>query len=431
MPEDEGRVSLGSSPSARALGTPPPRGSGTNRKLRIGFVHPDLGVGGAERLVVDAALALQDAGHEVALHTTHHDPRRCFEETRDGTLVVRTHDSWIPADIAGRLRAPCAIARTLAAARQAKRENYDLVICDLVAQSVPLVRSPKTKTLFYCHYPDSLLSPHRSGVGQLYRVPIDRSDRYAVSCADRVLVNSRFTQSRFAQAYPGWKRPDPQVLYPSVDIDEYASCPALGDPSLAMRGPLFLALHRFEEKKGVDLAIEAFARLLSKLDKAQADTARLVIAGGYDPSLSENVNTLARLRHRAKQRGLTEKVDFELNIDHRRKMQLYAECLAVVFTPIEEHFGYVPIEAMAAGRPVIVADSGGPLETVVDGLTGFVRRPEPQAFAEPMLSLVQDADLAGRIGVAGRARTLEAFSSGAFASGLLNVVEELCGEGSR
>lgn len=71
-------------------------------KLRIAFVHPDLGIGvfkhpepaagpdniaagGAERLVVDAALGLQKLGHEVVIYTSHHDPNHCFDETRDGT----------------------------------------------------------------------------------------------------------------------------------------------------------------------------------------------------------------------------------------------------------------------------------------------------------------------------------------------------------
>lgn len=53
--------------------------------MKIGFVHPDLGIGGAERLVVDAAIALQNRGHKVVLYTSHHDRSHCFKETRDGT----------------------------------------------------------------------------------------------------------------------------------------------------------------------------------------------------------------------------------------------------------------------------------------------------------------------------------------------------------
>ncbi|KAL4262177.1 Alpha-1,3/1,6-mannosyltransferase ALG2, partial [Pleurotus pulmonarius] len=47
--------------------------------LRIAFLHPDLGIGGAERLVVDAALGLQNLGHRVDVYTSHHDPTHCFE----------------------------------------------------------------------------------------------------------------------------------------------------------------------------------------------------------------------------------------------------------------------------------------------------------------------------------------------------------------
>lgn len=47
-------------------------------------VHP----GGAERLVVDAALGLQQRGHHVDIYTSHHDREHCFEETKDGTWPV-------------------------------------------------------------------------------------------------------------------------------------------------------------------------------------------------------------------------------------------------------------------------------------------------------------------------------------------------------
>jgi hypothetical protein len=48
------------------------------------FFHPDLGIGGAERLVVDAAVALQSRGHRVTVFTSHCDPQHCFDEARDG-----------------------------------------------------------------------------------------------------------------------------------------------------------------------------------------------------------------------------------------------------------------------------------------------------------------------------------------------------------
>lgn len=78
---------------------------------RITFLHPDLGIGGAERLVVDAALALKKNGHDVNFVTTHHDPDHCFSETRDGTIPVTVVGTWLPRHILGRFYAFCAYLR--------------------------------------------------------------------------------------------------------------------------------------------------------------------------------------------------------------------------------------------------------------------------------------------------------------------------------
>lgn len=83
------------------------------KKMRVAFLHPDLGIGGAERLVVDAAVALQNRGHSVVLHTAHHDTSRCFVETRDGTLAVRVAGDWLPRTLCGRLHIVCATLRAL------------------------------------------------------------------------------------------------------------------------------------------------------------------------------------------------------------------------------------------------------------------------------------------------------------------------------
>lgn len=48
----------------------------------------DSALGGAERLVVDAALGLQNLGHSVDIYTSHHDPKHCFDETRDGKPIL-------------------------------------------------------------------------------------------------------------------------------------------------------------------------------------------------------------------------------------------------------------------------------------------------------------------------------------------------------
>lgn len=74
--------------SQRTRGPPPPSRPFQyhhHPTMRILFAHPDLGIGGAERLVVDAAVGLQRRGHTVRIFTSHHDRGHAFAETCDGT----------------------------------------------------------------------------------------------------------------------------------------------------------------------------------------------------------------------------------------------------------------------------------------------------------------------------------------------------------
>ena len=64
---------------------------------------------------------------------------------------------------------------------------------------------------------------------------------------------------------------------------------------------------------------------------------------------------------------------------------------ALLYTPTNEHFGIVPLEAMSAGCPVIAVDSGGPTETVIDGTTGFLVKQTSQAFCAAMIEILVGA----------------------------------------
>lgn len=56
----------------------------SEQREHIVFFHPDLGIGGAERLVIDAAVGLQNRGHKVTIFTSYRDLNHCFDEARDG-----------------------------------------------------------------------------------------------------------------------------------------------------------------------------------------------------------------------------------------------------------------------------------------------------------------------------------------------------------
>lgn len=66
---------------------------------------------------------------------------------------------------------------------------------------------------------------------------------------------------------------------------------------------------------------------------------------------------------------------------------LLSQVNCLIYTPSEEHFGIVPVEAMSRGTPVIAINSGGPKETIIDGATGYLCEPTPAAICEKLMIL--------------------------------------------
>jgi alpha-1,3/alpha-1,6-mannosyltransferase len=386
------------------------------RPLRIAILHPELGIGGAERLIVSVALGLQSRGHRPTIFTARRDPAHCFAAARDGSLDVRVHGSGMPLHVGGRLRLPAAIARMarLATAMLRERDGFDLVFCDMVAHVIPLLRRRRgLRTIFYCHFPDLLQTPPRRGWYRWYRVPFDRWEARALDSADRVLVNSAYTAGVYRATFPR-ARHAPEVLHPAIDVDAHAS-PHGARPSTC---ETIVAVSRFDPGKNLGLALEAYAELRVRLSDERFARTRLVIAGGYDARLRESRDMVDALGARAAALGLTQQVELRRSPGDAERLALLSAARCVVYTPVREHFGYVPIEAMAAGRPVLAVHHAGPTETVVDDTTGWLLPPTPTAFGAALQRLFLDDDLADRFGEAGRARAQRDFSLPAFAERL-------------
>ncbi len=113
---------------------------------------------------------------------------------------------------------------------------------------------------------------------------------------------------------------------------------------------------------------------------------------------------IGAMRDLAAHLGLESRVRFLGRVPREEMLALYAHATAVVFPPLDEDYGYVTLEAMLAGKPVVTCgDSGGPLEFVVAGETGLVTEPRPEALAAAIDGLLADPARASRMGRAGRA----------------------------
>ncbi|CAL5069670.1 unnamed protein product [Urochloa decumbens] len=397
--------------------------SGTKtKKLKVAVIHPDLGIGGAERLIVDAACQLAAHGHDVHVFTSHHDKTRCFEETVSGPFPVTVYGDFLPRHVFYRFHAVCAYLRCIFVALCVLLwwPSFDVILVDQVSIVIPLLKlKASAKIVFYCHFPDLLLAQHTTMLRRLYRKPIDMIEEATTGMADLILVNSKFTAATFARTFRGLhaRGIEPGVLYPAVSVEHFH------EPHAYKLN--FLSINRFERKKNLDLAISAFA-LLRSGDALQDAT--LTVAGGYDMRLKENVDYLEELKRLAVTEGVSGQVKFVTSCSTSERNELLSNCLCVLYTPTDEHFGIVPLEAMAARKPVIACNSGGPVETVVNEVTGFLCDPSPAEFSKAMLKLVRDHDLTLGMGKQARDHVVQKFSTKTFGdllnSYVLNVYHE-------
>ncbi|MDQ3879602.1 MAG: glycosyltransferase, partial [Chloroflexota bacterium] len=163
---------------------------------------------------------------------------------------------------------------------------------------------------------------------------------------DVIIANSREVAGRVRRL---WRR-RAEVINPPVDV--------AGMPLSAMDDGYLLVVARLLAYRRVDLAVRACTAL----------AARLVVVG--DGPERDRLERMA---------GPT--VEFVQPVSRERLVDLYARCHAYLVPGIED-FGMAPIEAMAAGKPVVAFAAGGALETVVEGVTGtFFERDDPGALA--------------------------------------------------
>ncbi|KAH6904889.1 alpha-1,3-mannosyltransferase ALG2, partial [Coprinopsis sp. MPI-PUGE-AT-0042] len=331
----------------------------TSRRLKVAFIHPDLGIGGAERLVVDAA-------------------------------------SW------------AAKRRAFICCWTLLRRNTMSFFVDQLSTCIPIFRAlAGRRVVFYCHFPDKLLAngayvegdaiaKKTSMLKRLYRLPMNWLEEVTTRQADIILANSGFTARVF------------KFYFPSIPHS----------PSI----------------KNIVLALESFAKL--KVQQPSLKDLRLVLAGGYDDRLEDNRRVIFQLQSLAKALSLTYNiispaplppalsspglsgtpnpdVTFLLNFTTQQRTALLRSpsTLALLYTPENEHFGIVPIEAMACGVPVLACNSGGPLESI--------------AWATVLLEIVSlSKEQRTELSVAAKDRARSLFGMEAMANGIEQALQQ-------
>ena len=303
----------------------------------VALVHDYLNQrGGAERVVLALARIWPDA----PIYTSLYRPESTFAEF--GEHDVRT--SWVdrmPVDRRFRML----FALYPSAFRSLGVLDHDLVVTSSSGWGHYVRTSPQTTHVVYCHAPARWLYSgeeyfvERRGrrAADALLAPMRRWDARAARRADLYIANARNTAERIRAAYGI----DAPVVHPPVDVDRFTPRP---------RGDRLLVVSRLLRYKRVDLVVRAASRLGIGLD---------VVGDGPD---------LDRLRALA-----GPGVVFHGKVSDGRVTQLMETCNAFCF-PGREDFGIAPVEANAAGKPVVAFAAGGALESMVEGVTATLFR---------------------------------------------------------
>lgn len=220
----------------------------------------------------------------------------------------------------------------------------------------------------YCHTPPRYLYGYatagdikRNFLTHVYALIVNHFMRvYDFEAAQRVdyfIANSKEVQSRIKKFY----RRESLVIYPPVDITAFSNQRLASrnkkslDPNSLAASPYFLVVSRLVASKNVDVVVEVCAKLGFPLK---------VVGTGRE------MKNLKQIATRDTKQETGNKIEFLGDVDDDELVSLYQNCRAVIFAASQEDFGLVPVEAMAAGKPVIVNAEGGVLESVIDWSKG-------------------------------------------------------------
>ncbi len=189
-------------------------------------------------------------------------------------------------------------------------------------------------------------------------------------------VTKLYAQSKTIQArLERWGRIRSEVLYPPPPQRAYRT---------ESYGSFIFTVSRLQSLKRISLLVEAMALVQNKSLKA------VIIGDGPERTNLAGLIKAMNLEGRVVLLGET---DEEIILDR------YARCRAVFFCPLHEDYGLVTAEAFASRKAVLTAtDSGGPVELVEDGRSGFVVSPRAEMIAAKLDVLAEDKALAERMG---------------------------------
>jgi glycosyltransferase involved in cell wall biosynthesis len=343
--------------------------------------------GGAEAVVLEIA-----KHYNAKIYTAEYDRHGTFDEYRNIDIEVIGKGGS-----SGSSRMKQGISYASAFYNFKVKEDYDVLNAHIAPSHWASNRNERV--LWYCHTPLREiydLYSYRMELRKHYQRPVYAAgarilrsiDRRMVKKIDRIVANSMNTASRVEKYYG---RNANAVIGGGVDYKGYRNDGF---------GRYFFYPSRISPNKRQDYAIRAF-EIFRKKHKGY----RLIIAGQVSKEEGHQ-RYYKKIVDEAKRVGGVEILS---NVGSQKMLELYAEARCILYTPINEDYGLVPLEGMASGKPVIAVNEGGPKETVVEGKTGYLVNSEAE-MADRMSRIADDERLAETLGKQGRKRVVSEYS---------------------
>jgi len=221
---------------------------------------------------------------------------------------------------------------------------------------------------------DLIYSPN----GREVRDAMRHADKQFIGQAKKVFANSANVAARLKyycniEAAPLYHPPPDAEKFFNAEAEDYFFFPS-----------------RLCLPKRQSLVLEALAQTKQPV--------HVLFAGAADqPGYQDELDKLARKLR------MHNRVEWLGQITEEKKRELYAHSLGVIYPPIDEDYGYVTLEGMLAGKPLVVcSDSGGPLEFVRQEETGLIAEPEPRSLAQSLDQIWKNRSVAKQWGEAGK-----------------------------
>lgn len=218
----------------------------------------------------------------------------------------------------------------------------------------------------------------------------------ALTSAQQIIAISTHTRQEVIKRLP---HKDVAVIHPIIDIERFTPLPANQNEDRPYRLLTVARLVAEERSKGHDIVIRNLATMQNRLSRP----VEYWIAGtGPD---------YARLEDLATEHNVADCIRFLGRVSDEELVGAYQACDVFVMPSLREGFGIVYLEASACEKPVVGSNIGGAVDAIEDMATGFCINPTSDSeLVEAILAILNDPQLARRMGKDGRARVVEHFS---------------------